>query len=174
MITYHISNPPRAHHKFTDTDADPTNAKRGFFFSHVGCFLMTKHPEVTKRGRTIDLQDLYDDPIVMFQHRHYALLTILVWGLIPGSIPILCWNENPLNSILVCVFLRHVYMLNSLFMGSSFNHMAGAQPYDNRITAVDNIIRHTMLGEGLVYFITIKIKMDLGFPRRFRFISHFY
>ena len=37
----------RVHHKFSETDADPHNAKRGFFFSHVGWLLVRKHPQVT-------------------------------------------------------------------------------------------------------------------------------
>ncbi len=29
----------RVHHKFSETNADPHNAKRGFFFAHVSQFL---------------------------------------------------------------------------------------------------------------------------------------
>lgn len=37
----------RQHHKFSDTDADPHNANRGFFFSHIGWLLSKKHPKVS-------------------------------------------------------------------------------------------------------------------------------
>jgi stearoyl-CoA desaturase (delta-9 desaturase) len=30
----------RAHHRYTDTDKDPYNARRGFFYSHLGWMLM--------------------------------------------------------------------------------------------------------------------------------------
>src|SRR5699024_5267906 len=33
---YEWARDHRAHHKWVDTDADPHNASRGFFFSHVG------------------------------------------------------------------------------------------------------------------------------------------
>ena len=59
----------RVHHKYSETDADPHNAKRGFFFSHVGWLLVKKHPDVIKKGKQLDLSDLYDDKIVMFQRR---------------------------------------------------------------------------------------------------------
>lgn len=36
----------RQHHKFSDTDADPHNANRGFFFSHIGWLMSRKHPKV--------------------------------------------------------------------------------------------------------------------------------
>lgn len=32
---YVWSRDHRVHHKFSETDADPHNAKRGFFFAHV-------------------------------------------------------------------------------------------------------------------------------------------
>ncbi|CAG9815709.1 unnamed protein product [Phaedon cochleariae] len=57
----------RVHHKFSETDADPHNAKRGFFFSHVGWLLCRKHPDVKAKGKAIDLSDLEQDPILAFQ-----------------------------------------------------------------------------------------------------------
>ena len=59
----------RVHHKCSETDADPHNAKNGFFFAHVGWLLVRKHPDVIKKGQQLDLSDLYDDKIVMFQRR---------------------------------------------------------------------------------------------------------
>lgn len=59
----------RSHHKFTDTDADPHNARRGFFFSHVGWLLVRKHPDVIKKGVTINISDLENNPIVVFQRK---------------------------------------------------------------------------------------------------------
>lgn len=37
----------RQHHKYSDTDADPHNASRGFFFSHIGWLMSKKHPLVS-------------------------------------------------------------------------------------------------------------------------------
>ena len=59
----------RVHHKYSETDADPHNAKRGFFFSHIGWLLVRKHPDVIKKGKQLDVSDLYEDKIVMFQKR---------------------------------------------------------------------------------------------------------
>lgn len=59
----------RLHHKYTDTDADPHNAARGFFFSHLGWLLTRKHPAVKKFGKLIDLSDIYNNPVVMFQKK---------------------------------------------------------------------------------------------------------
>lgn len=56
----------RVHHKFSETDADPHNSGRGFFFSHMGWLMMRKHPEVIKRGRQMDMSDILSDPVVTF------------------------------------------------------------------------------------------------------------
>lgn len=59
----------RIHHKFTDTNADPYNAKRGFFFSHIGWLMVMKHPDVIEKGNIIDMEDMKRDPVVMFQKK---------------------------------------------------------------------------------------------------------
>jgi stearoyl-CoA desaturase (delta-9 desaturase) len=59
----------RVHHKHSETNADPHNAKRGFFFSHMGWLLMKKHPEVIEKGSRIPLNDLLQDPVVYYQKK---------------------------------------------------------------------------------------------------------
>jgi len=59
----------RTHHKFSETDADPHNAKRGFFFSHVGWLLCRKHPDVIEKGKCIKIEDLLADPVLQFQRK---------------------------------------------------------------------------------------------------------
>jgi len=56
----------RVHHKYTDTDADPHNSNRGFFFAHIGWLMMKKHPEVIQRGRQIDMSDIMTDSVFVF------------------------------------------------------------------------------------------------------------
>lgn len=59
----------RQHHKYSDTNGDPHNASRGFFFSHIGWLMVRKHPEVIEKGKKIDMTDLEKDPFVMFQKK---------------------------------------------------------------------------------------------------------
>lgn len=59
----------RQHHKYSDTDADPHNANRGFFFSHIGWLMSRKHPKVIEYGKKIDMSDLEADPLIMFQKK---------------------------------------------------------------------------------------------------------
>ncbi|KAJ7319187.1 hypothetical protein OS493_036476 [Desmophyllum pertusum] len=77
----------RVHHKYSETDADPHNATRGFFFSHVGWLLVKKHPDVIAKGKQLDLSDLYEDKIVMFQQDitsssvHFSMSSCQLWFL---------------------------------------------------------------------------------------------
>lgn len=59
----------RVHHKFSETDADPHNANRGFFFAHVGWLMMNKHPEVLRKGKTMDMSDILSDPVIQFHQK---------------------------------------------------------------------------------------------------------
>lgn len=66
---YSWSRDHRVHHKYTDTDADPHNSRRGFFFSHIGWLLMKKHDNVYQKGQTIDMSDIIADPVIRFQRK---------------------------------------------------------------------------------------------------------
>ena len=68
----------RVHHKFSETDADPHNAKRGFFFAHMGWLMVKKHPLVKVRGRDLDFSDLYEDPVCRIQHKYVIVFSH--WG----------------------------------------------------------------------------------------------
>uniref|UniRef100_A0A2K5RQT5 Stearoyl-CoA desaturase 5 n=2 Tax=Cebus imitator TaxID=2715852 RepID=A0A2K5RQT5_CEBIM len=57
----------RVHHKYSETDADPHNARRGFFFSHIGWLFVRKHRDVIEKGRKLDVTDLLADPVVRIQ-----------------------------------------------------------------------------------------------------------
>ncbi|CAG2114252.1 unnamed protein product [Medioppia subpectinata] len=46
---YEWSADHRIHHKYSETDADPHNANRGFFYAHMGWLFVEKHPEVIKK-----------------------------------------------------------------------------------------------------------------------------
>jgi stearoyl-CoA desaturase (delta-9 desaturase) len=71
---YTWSRDHRLHHKFTETDADPHNSRRGGFFAHVGWLLTRKHPDVIIKGKTIDNSDLMSDPVVRYNRKYYIIM----------------------------------------------------------------------------------------------------
>jgi stearoyl-CoA desaturase (delta-9 desaturase) len=40
----------RIHHRYVDTDKDPYNAKRGFWYSHMGWMIMKQDPKSLGRA----------------------------------------------------------------------------------------------------------------------------
>nr|WIW77224.1 fatty acid desaturase [Mythimna separata] len=128
----------RLHHKYSDTDADPHNATRGFFYSHVGWLLVRKHPDVKKRGKELDLSDIYNNPVLRFQKK-YAIPFIgaICFGL-PTLIPVYCWGETWTNAWHITM-LRYVTNLNVTFLVNSAAHIWGNKPYDKKILPAQNI-----------------------------------
>nr|CAD7193904.1 unnamed protein product [Timema douglasi] len=139
----------RQHHKYSDTNADPHNAKRGFFFSHIGWLMMRKHPDVIEKGKYVDLTDLEADPIVMFQKKYYTPLYIVFALLLPVTIPCLLWGESVWGSVWTCFFTRSVLMLNITWLVNSAAHFYGTRPYNRSIQAVESpAVSFLCLGEG--------------------------
>lgn len=139
----------RIHHKFTETDADPHNAKRGFFFAHVGWLFLTPHPRVVEKRKVIDMSDLEEDNVVVWQRRLYIpLFALLVIGL-PAIVPWYYWNESLWSSFWTCFCCRFCVVLNIAFFVNSVAHMYGSRPYDKKISPTESLpVAIAALGEG--------------------------
>lgn len=139
----------RLHHKYSETNADPHNATRGFFFSHVGWLLCRKHPEIKEKGKGIDMSDLWNNPILAFQKRYYLLLMPLFCFILPTVIPVVCWNETWTNAYFVPTILRYVFTLNMTWCVNSVAHLIGSRPYDRYINpSQSSAVALTAFGEG--------------------------
>lgn len=139
----------RTHHKFSDTDADPHNVKRGFNFSHLGWMLRKEHPIVDIKGQTVNVSDIESDPVAAFQHRHYALLFFLLSFLIPVITPVLLFDESILNAAVICFFMRLVTQTHDTAFVNSAAHMFGEKPYNERMASTENSwVSFGAVGEG--------------------------
>ncbi|XP_053612725.1 acyl-CoA Delta-9 desaturase [Plodia interpunctella] len=139
----------RVHHKFTETDADPHNARRGFFFSHIGWLMLRKHKEVFEKGATVDMSDLEKDPIVMFQKKTYLFVMPLICFVVPAGIPVYFWGEDPWTSWYAAAIARYTLTLHFTWLVNSAAHIWGNRPYDKYIGATDNkAVAICAFGEG--------------------------
>ncbi|XP_056020333.1 acyl-CoA desaturase-like isoform X1 [Ostrea edulis] len=139
----------RVHHKYSETDADPHNAKRGFFFAHVGWLLVRKHPDVMEKGKGLDFSDLYADQIVMLQRRFYRPLSLIMCFAVPSAVPWCFWGESLWNSYFLAAILRYCVLLNATWSVNSFAHLWGTRPYDKRINPAENLsVALSAVGEG--------------------------
>lgn len=71
---YNWARDHRLHHRYTDTEADPHNSNRGFFFSHIGWSVVLPHPEVEKQLKNVDMSDIQQDKVAMFQYKYVFLV----------------------------------------------------------------------------------------------------
>ncbi|XP_063375336.1 acyl-CoA Delta-9 desaturase-like [Cydia amplana] len=139
----------RMHHKYVDTDADPHNATRGLFFSHVGWLMTDKHPEFERKSSALDLQDLEANPILRFQQKYYVILVALICIILPTVTPVYFWNENWANAFFVTVWFQHVFSFNATGFVNSALHKWGYKPYDKHMLATDmRTLSLMMLGES--------------------------
>jgi stearoyl-CoA desaturase (Delta-9 desaturase) len=118
----------RVHHKFTDTNADPHNSKRGFFFSHIGWLMCKKHPDVKKFGSRIDMSDLEADPFVMFQHKYYLPLAIILGFIVPQWLA--CYFGEPFHTVWYGHITRYLIGLHLVWLINSGAHLWGYKPFD--------------------------------------------
>ncbi|MBN4054267.1 acyl-CoA desaturase [Nitrospira defluvii] len=136
------------HHAKTDTDEDPYNAKRGFWYSHV-LWIFHKDPDPNLKTREKYKTALRKNPRVMWQQRNYLLIVLsglafpFVLGLLNNG-----WMGG-ISAFLLAGLLRLFLVLNSTFFINSICHMWGDQPYGDANTSRDNWwISLITFGEG--------------------------
>ena len=139
----------RVHHKFSETDGDPHNTNRGFFFAHVGWLLRKKHPELKRKSSSLFFDDLLDDPVVKFQKDFYPWLYLAFAVFLPAFAPVILWQESMVRSLLIVYVSRYVTSLHSTWFVNSTAHMFGDRPYNLKIEPRENYwVSYGAFGEG--------------------------
>jgi stearoyl-CoA desaturase (delta-9 desaturase) len=145
---YHWCRDHRVHHKNSETEGDPHNATRGFFFAHMGWLLVKKHPDVVQSGKQLDYTDLEADPLIMFQKRWDPWFALFMCFIFPS---ILCtlWGDTFWHGYWVPGTLRYVWVLHCTWLVNSAAHIYGDRPYDPSINPSENpFVALAAIGEG--------------------------
>ncbi|CAG9785490.1 unnamed protein product [Diatraea saccharalis] len=129
----------RVHHKYTETDADPHNAKRGFFYSHMGWLLIQRHDDFFRKYDNVDMSDLEKDPIVMIQKKVYLIAMPVLCFILPAWIPVYFWNEDPWSSWYIAAIWRWVVSVHFTALVNSAAHLWGNKPYDKNENPTEDI-----------------------------------
>ncbi|XP_076753751.1 acyl-CoA Delta-9 desaturase [Xylocopa sonorina] len=138
----------RTHHRYTETCADPHDASRGFFFSHIGWLMVKRHPAVKEYGSKIDMSDIAADPVIQFFDKYYEFIMIWLCFVFPTLVPVYGWRETWFVSV-SAVIIRYVWSLHATFAVNSFAHMWGNRPYDRALRSTENpAVSFFALGEG--------------------------
>ncbi|MEK7621991.1 MAG: acyl-CoA desaturase [Patescibacteria group bacterium] len=107
----------RAHHKYVDTDLDPYNINRGFWYAHIGWMLRKTHSDFSL------IPDLVKDRLIFWQHRLDLPSALVMTFILPALIGGL-WDEA-LGALFLTGFLRLVIQWHMTFCVNSVAHYFG-------------------------------------------------
>ncbi|KAE8371081.1 hypothetical protein BDV26DRAFT_303236 [Aspergillus bertholletiae] len=134
----------RAHHRYVDTDRDPYNARRGLFYSHIGWLLVRQDSSKWD----IDISDLLNDPVVVWQERYYIPLAVFSSFIVPTLVAGWGWG-NWRGGIFWAGLVRLVISWHCTFTVNSLAHWMGTQPFSQKVTARNNLLVGILAaGEG--------------------------
>lgn len=139
----------RVHHRYVDTDQDPYNAHRGFWFTHVGWMLAKRKNE--DYGH-VDVSDFKSNPIVMWQHINYQYIAVGFGLVAPTLICGLGWGDYSggyfYAALLKAVLVHHnTFFINSLAHTDLFGW--AKQNFSTNHTSHDSFFTALLtLGEG--------------------------
>jgi len=145
---WHWARDHRVHHKHSETDADPHNATRGFFYAHMGWLLVKKHPSVIEEGKKLSFDDLAEDSTVMFQKKLDPWFALFMCFVLPGIVCTL-WGDNFWNGYWVAGGLRYIVVLHFTWCVNSAAHLYGDHPYEPSMWPSENtLVSIGAVGEG--------------------------
>ena len=145
---YHWVKEHRMHHKYTDTELDPHSIEYGFWYSHIGWLFFRKTDTFREASRSIQMTDIENDSIVMFQHRNYFVFSNLFCFILPTLYGQYAWNSLWIGYFYFGV-LRWVILLHTTWCVNSVAHMWGSTPYNDRISSRQNTFTSIVSsGEG--------------------------
>lgn len=137
----------RNHHRYTDTEKDPYNIKKGFWHAHMGWLFYLD----AQKYDFSNVQDLMADKLIVLQNKYYLAIAILMGFILPTAIASL-WGD-PLGGLIIAGALRMTVNHHLTFTINSVCHYFGKMTYSNRVSARDNWLTSLFTyGEGFHNF----------------------
>jgi stearoyl-CoA desaturase (delta-9 desaturase) len=132
----------RIHHNHVDSEKDPYNINKGFFYAHIGWIFYQEKVENPKYPK-----DLLNDKLVMWQHRNYLWLCVAMGFILPTVIG--HFLGSALGGFALAGVARVVFVHHCTFFINSLCHMVGTRPYTDTNTARDSAVMALLsYGEG--------------------------
>ncbi len=122
----------RIHHRYTDTEADPYNAGKGFFWSHIGWIFYQSREE----KQLNNVGDLVRDRWVRWQHEHTVAIGLIAGFGLPALVGLA--TGRLFGAILWGALIRVVCVHHATFFINSLAHMWGAQPFSRKDSSRDS------------------------------------
>ncbi|KAJ1771980.1 hypothetical protein IW140_002914 [Coemansia sp. RSA 1813] len=135
----------RLHHRYTDTERDPYNIKRGFWYAHHGWILFRRQEDELGYA---DMTDLHANKVVIWQYNYYFFISALTSMILPT---VVCgyFLGDWVGGFFWGACARIAGVQQITFCVNSVAHTFGTQPYSDEQTPKDNWITGIVtLGEG--------------------------
>lgn len=133
----------RDHHRYVDTDKDPYDINKGFWYAHIGWLLTMDESRLTYEN----VKDLKENKLLAFQHRYYSIISLVMGFGLPTLIASF-WGEA-WAGFFVAGALRTACIQHSTFFINSICHMFGKRAYSTKVSARDNwVTALATFGEG--------------------------
>ena len=138
------SSEHRKHHKHVDTDDDPYDITKGFFWAHMGWLMFKLKPSTPMDN----VQDLKKDGLIVWQDKWVHGIAFFMSFILPAGIgylyAITTKNLTPvaglLGGLLIPGVARVVMVQHATFCINSLCHMIGSRPYSTSHSARDSWI----------------------------------
>ncbi|KAJ1834466.1 stearoyl-CoA 9-desaturase, partial [Coemansia sp. RSA 2708] len=135
----------RLHHRYTDTERDPYNIKRGFWYAHHGWILFRRKEHDLGYA---EMTDLHANKIVVWQYNYYFFISAMTSVVLPTMFCGLVLGDWQ-GGFFWGAVARLVGVQQITFCVNSVAHTFGTQPYSDEQTPRDNWFTGIItLGEG--------------------------
>lgn len=132
----------RVHHNHVDDEKDPYNINKGFWYAHIGWIFFQEKIVDQKFPK-----DLTNDKLVMWQHKYYWILCVVMGFGLPTLIG--HFLGSALGGFALAGLARVVFVHHCTFFINSLCHIVGSRPYTDTNTARDSAIMALFsYGEG--------------------------
>ncbi len=132
----------RVHHNHVDGEKDPYNISKGFWYAHIGWIFYQEKVEDPKFPK-----DLTNDKLVLWQHKYYWILSVIMGIGLPTLIGY--FLGSALGGLALAGFARIVFVHHCTFFINSLCHIVGTRPYTDTNTARDSAVMAVFsYGEG--------------------------
>jgi len=115
----------RLHHSTFKTDDDPFYSNINFLHAQILAHIRKTSPRQDELLKSVDVKDLEEDRIIMFQKRFYWILYIVFFVLLPINAPLEYWGDSVQAAIFVVFSLRYLIVLNVSWLITSSHYVWG-------------------------------------------------
>ncbi len=122
----------RNHHRYSETDKDPYNIHKGFWYAHIGWLMVLN----TESRDYSNVEDLAADKLIRFQHKFFGPLSVFFGFIMPTLIAGI-WGDW-LGGFILAGVLRTVLNHHFTFCINSVCHTFGERIYSLEQTGRDH------------------------------------